>query len=103
MATVEGPLVLADISGYTKFIAATQLEHSDVLVRRMLSTIVASLKGRLEMAQLEGDAVFFVGEGVPPELIHWLEDSYLTFHGRMRRVPRPPPCPPARLARTPRP
>lgn len=85
MATVEGPLVLADISGYTKFIAATQLEHSDVLVRRMLNTIVASLKGRLEMAQLEGDAVFFVGEGAPPELIQWLEESYLTFHRRMRR------------------
>lgn len=39
MATTEGPL-----------------EHSDVLVRRMLNTIVASLKGHLEMAQLEGDA-----------------------------------------------
>lgn len=57
MATTEGPLVLADISGYTKFMAATELEHSDVLVRRMLNTIVASLKGRLEMAQLEGDGV----------------------------------------------
>jgi class 3 adenylate cyclase len=84
MATLEGPLVLADISGYTKFVAATELEHSDVLVRRMLSTIVASLKGRLEMVQLEGDAVFFVGEGVPPELIQWLEASYVTFHRRMR-------------------
>lgn len=84
MATLEGPLVLADISGYTKFIAATELEHSDVLVRRMLSTIVASLKGRLEMAQLEGDGVFFVGEGIAPDLIPWLEDSYLTFHRRMR-------------------
>ncbi|MGH2472758.1 MAG: DUF2652 domain-containing protein [Candidatus Limnocylindria bacterium] len=83
MATAIGPLVLADISGYTKFISATELEHSDVLVRRMLSTIVASLKGRLEMAQLEGDAVFFVGAGVAPELIEWLEGSYLTFHRRM--------------------
>jgi class 3 adenylate cyclase len=85
VATMEGPLVLADISGYTKFMATTELEHSDVLVRRMLNTIVASLNGRLEMAQLEGDAVFFVGEGVAPELIEWLEDSYLTFHRRMRR------------------
>jgi uncharacterized protein DUF2652 len=84
MATTEGPLVLADISGYTKFIAATELEHSDILVRRMLNTIVASLKGRLEMAQLEGDGVFFVGEGAAPELIQWLEGSYLAFHRRMR-------------------
>jgi hypothetical protein len=84
MATMEGPLVLADISGYTSFVAATQLEHSDVLVRRALNTIVASLKGHLEMAQLEGDAVFFVGEGVAPELIQWLEAAYLTFHQRMR-------------------
>jgi class 3 adenylate cyclase len=84
MATTEGPLVLADISGYTTFMAATELEHSETLVRRMLNTIVASLKGRLEMVQLEGDGVFFVGEGVPPKLIQWLEGSYLTFHRRMR-------------------
>jgi hypothetical protein len=84
MATTEGPLVLADISGYTKFVANTELEHSDVLVRRMLNTIVASLEGRLEMVQLEGDGVFFVGEGIAPELIQWLEGSYLTFHRRMR-------------------
>jgi hypothetical protein len=84
MATLEGPLVLADISGYTSFVAATQLEHSDVLVRRTLNTMVASLRGRLEMAQLEGDAVFFVGEGVPAELVQWLEDAYVTFHRRMR-------------------
>jgi class 3 adenylate cyclase len=84
MSTTEGPLVLADISGYTTFMATTELEHSDVLVRRMLNTIVASLKGRLEMAQLEGDGVFFVGEGVAPELIQWLEGSYLAFHRRMR-------------------
>lgn len=84
MATTEGALVLADISGYTRFIAATELEHSDVLVRRMLNTIVASLKDRLDMAQLEGDAVFFVGEGAVPHLIQWLEESYVVFHRRMR-------------------
>ena len=70
MSTTEGPLVLADISRYTTFVAATELEHSDVLVRRMLNTIVASLKGRLEMVQLEGDGVFFVGEGVAPGCGH---------------------------------
>lgn len=80
----EGPLVLADISGYTKFVAETELDHSDVLVRRMLNVIIASLKGRLEMAQLEGDAIFFVGEAAPPDLIAWLEESYVTFHRRMR-------------------
>src|SRR5712692_4599905 len=41
MATVEGPLVLADISGYTRFIAETELEHSDVVVRRMLNPFLA--------------------------------------------------------------
>ena len=83
MATMEGPLVLADISGYTKFVAQTQLEHSAVLVRRMLNTIVASLKGRLRRAQLEGDAAFFVGDELAPELIGWLEESYVTFHRRV--------------------
>lgn len=78
--------MLADISGYTSFVAATELEHSERLVTILLDQVVASFQDRLEMAQLEGDAIFLVGERTDGELVGWLEDCYLGFHHRLLEV-----------------
>ena len=86
MSVAEGPLVLADISGYTEFLAHTQLGDSRVYVTTLLRAVSRSFAGRLEMAQLEGDAVFFVGPETTPQLIDWVEDSYTAFHRRLRRL-----------------
>jgi len=84
--TRVGPLVLADITGYTAFVATTELEHSQKLITYLLDQVVASFRGRLEMAQLEGDALFFVGDRTNGALLGWLEDSYLGFHHRLAEV-----------------
>ncbi len=89
----EGPLVLADISGYTKFITSTELEHSQDIITELLDTVVASLSERLELAQLEGDAVFFVGERTGPELIGWLEEAFVALHRRLRDILALTSCP----------
>ena len=86
MATREGPLVLADISGYTAFVAATELEHSERLVTILLDQIVATFRDRLEMAQLEGDAIFLVGDRSDADIVGWLEDCYIGFHHRLLEV-----------------
>jgi len=36
----EGALVLADISGYSKFIAQTEVDHSWSILRELLDTMV---------------------------------------------------------------
>src|SRR5947207_1202229 len=55
--TSQGTLVLADISGYTKYMAGTEHEHSIEILRELIETIANSFDGRLRIDQLEGDAL----------------------------------------------
>lgn len=54
-------LVIADISGYTRFIAANRgsLTHSQIIITELMKSILRELKMPLRVAKLEGDAVFF--------------------------------------------
>jgi hypothetical protein len=85
-AGVAGPLVLVDISGYTIFVAETELTHSQILVAELLDAVLQSLGAHLEVSRLEGDAVFFVGGSTGPELMGWFDETYLAFHRRLRKV-----------------
>ena len=53
-------LMIADISGYTRFMVAnqTELEHSHQIVGALLEAIIEEVEIPLEVAKLEGDAVF---------------------------------------------
>jgi hypothetical protein len=59
--TEDGFLVLADISGFTAFVAATELEHGAQVTGRLLETVMGRLSPPLEIQELEGDAVFALG------------------------------------------
>lgn len=81
-----GALVLADISGYTTFVNDSELEHSQNAVAALLEAVIASFAGRLEACQVEGDAIFFVGEGLDPRFLSWIEDAYVAFHRTARQM-----------------
>ena len=85
-AGVAGPLVLVDISGYTTYVAETELTHSQILVAEVLDAVVQSLGAHLDVSSFEGDAVFFVGDSTGPELMGWFDETYLAFHRRLRKV-----------------
>ena len=85
-AGIAGPLVLVDISGYTTYVAETELTHSQILVAELLDAVLQSLGAHLEVSRLEGDAVFFVGDKTGPELMDWFDQTYLAFHRRLRKV-----------------
>jgi hypothetical protein len=57
----DGLLVLADISGFTAFVAAAELEHGAEVTATLLETLMRSLSPPLEIQELEGDAVFAIG------------------------------------------
>jgi len=78
--TREGPIVLADISGYTTWVASTELEHSRKAVGMLLEAMIESLRDRLAAGQVAGDAVLFVGEGLDPSFVSWMEEMYVAFH-----------------------
>ena len=56
--TRSGYLMLADISGYTSFVAKTEIEHADLALSYLLETLVEKLSPVLSICQIEGDAVF---------------------------------------------
>jgi carbon monoxide dehydrogenase subunit G len=86
----EGCLVLADISGYTTYLAGVELEHSHDILADLLGMVTRSLCPPLRLAKLEGDAVFCVtpaGERLDGEtLLAALESTYLGFARRRRTV-----------------
>lgn len=61
---MEGVLVLADISGYTRFshLHYTSLLHAEEIVSELLSAIIETSQFPLQVAHLEGDAVLLYAE-----------------------------------------
>ncbi len=54
-------LIIADISGYTSYMTANAktLAHSQSIITELIKTIIREIELPLEVAKLEGDAVFF--------------------------------------------
>ncbi len=89
-AVNSGYLVLADISGYTKYLAGVELEHSHDILADLLGMVTDGLCPPLLLAKLEGDAVFCFRPDSEPlgaaELLGALESTYLAFARRRRTV-----------------
>lgn len=93
MGTQSGHLVLADISGYTAFVAETELEHSREILNELLETIVRCMSEHLKIGQIEGDAIFALGEDLPPDPAAWLQDCFFRFHRHLNRIKDVTTCP----------
>ena len=92
-----GYLMLADISGYTSFVAQTEIEHADMALSFLLETIVEKIGGLLTIGQLEGDAVFaYIEESRLPEaqaLLEVIDKTYLAFREKALTLYRGATCP----------
>ncbi|MGH2523364.1 MAG: DUF2652 domain-containing protein [Anaerolineales bacterium] len=94
--TQHGYLLLADISGYTSFVAGTELEHSQEILSELLELIINRLTPTLTLSKLEGDAVFVYA----PEahlsrgeiLLELIEATYIAFKDRVEGIRRRTTC-----------
>jgi hypothetical protein len=95
--TQTGYLVLADISGYTSFVAQTEIEHADLALSFLLETIVERISGLLTICQLEGDAVFaYIEESKLSEaksLLALIDQTYLSFREKALALYSQATCP----------
>lgn len=86
----QGFLVLADISGFTAFITATELEHGPPIIAALLEEVIQRISPPLELQELEGDAVFALGPDgslVPPAaLLEVLFAGFEGFRSRQREM-----------------
>jgi hypothetical protein len=55
-------LVIADISGYTRFLTDSELEHGNGIIADLLNSIIDATTAPLALSSIEGDAVFLYGE-----------------------------------------
>lgn len=94
--TEHGYLVLADISGYTSYLVGTELTHARDVLSELLELIVQRFKPFLNIAKLEGDAVFaYVPKAkiVRDEtLLEMMETTYLDFRDRVESIRRRTTC-----------
>ena len=94
--TQHGYLLLADISGYTSFVAGTELDHSHEILTDLLETICVQIEKLLTIHKLEGDAVF----GYAPEtiiargetILELIESTYVAFRDRQTDIKRATTC-----------
>jgi hypothetical protein len=81
--TQHGYLVMADISGFTSYLAKVELEHAHEILTDLLETIVKEFKTLLTISKLEGDAVFaYVAETNTPggeRILELVENTYVAF------------------------
>ncbi len=86
----RGYLVLADISGYTAYLAGVELDHAHEILTDLLETIIDCFKPVLTISKLEGDAVFAYGPDSSvmrgEAMLELVETTYLAFRDRRQAV-----------------
>ena len=82
-------LVIADITGYTSYLAGVELDHAQDILADLMTTVVASLRPTFRLAKLEGDAAFTfaITETVDGSgLMDTIERTYFAFRRRLRDI-----------------
>jgi hypothetical protein len=82
----EGMLVLADISGYTAFVTQTEMDHSWEILHELLEVMVRTVHGKMDVSQVEGDAILFISGLDGEEVVKAVESTFIGFHRRRRDI-----------------
>jgi uncharacterized protein YndB with AHSA1/START domain len=94
-ATELGCLAIADISGYTTYLAAAELDHAQDVLEDLTETVVRSLAPPLKLAKVEGDAAFVYrpDERVDASmLLDTIDATYFAFRRRVDAIDRATKC-----------
>src|SRR5690349_13372154 len=88
-------LVIADISGYTGFLAGAELDHAQDILADLMSTVVAAFRPTFKLAKLEGDAAFVYAltaavDGA--QLQDIVERCYFSYRRRLRDIQQASTC-----------
>lgn len=79
----QGLLFIPDISGFTRFVNETEIEHSRLIIQELLEILINSNEIGLEISEVEGDAILFYRYGQPPsldEVYRQVQKMFCEFH-----------------------
>ena len=80
---VQGWIFIPDISGFTRFVHETAISHSGHIIQELLEILVQSKELTMDLVEIEGDALFFLGRGPKPSIIQIEQQAskmFLAFH-----------------------
>lgn len=82
----KGLLFIPDISGFTRFINETEIDHSRLIIQELLELLINANQVGLEVSEIEGDAILFYKFGEAPrldELYRQVEKMFCDFHRQL--------------------
>lgn len=85
----NGLIIIADISGFTNYINASEIEHSQINIARLLEAIIDSNELGLSVSEIEGDAIFFFKFGDDysfAELINQIKVMTKNFYSTLNEL-----------------
>jgi len=91
----EVVLLLADLSGYTAYLAASEPERAPALAADLVETVVRQLRPTFRLEKLEGDAAFMVAPTdrlTGPALLDAIDATTAAFRTRLRSLAQSTTC-----------
>ena len=86
---------IADISGYTSFLAGVELDHAQDIIADLMDTVVKGLRPPFRLAKFEGDAAFVYAVTAKVDgsmLQDTIESAYFKFRRRLRDIKQASAC-----------
>lgn len=86
--TTPALLFMPDISGFTQFVSATEISHSQHIIAELLQSLIDNNNLGLSIVEIEGDAIFFYkSNGIPsPEQIAaQCRKMFIAFHQQLKK------------------
>lgn len=80
-------LFIPDISGFTKFVKATDIAHSQHIIEELLEKLIESNEIGLQVSEIEGDAILFFRFGNPStseEFFQQVQKMFVDFHSHLK-------------------
>jgi hypothetical protein len=94
-APEHGCLLFADITGYTEYLAGTELMHAQDVLADLLETLVNNIQPTFKLSKLEGDAAFAYATSTslsPSMVMDTVESAYFGFRKRLRDITHSTTC-----------
>ena len=92
----QGYLLISDITGYTSYVAKTELEHSQEILSELLELLVRTMTPITTLSKLEGDAVFAYAPAIQVNrgelILEMIEACYFAFRNRVASIDRGTTC-----------
>ena len=88
--TQEGILLIADITGYTRYLSKSELDHAREILTSLLTLLVDHTRPPLIISRLAGDAVISYGLGdhfvQGQTFVEMIEDTFLAFRRAIEQM-----------------